>query len=167
MDKYSINIFWSDEDNGYIAVTPEFPGLSAFGNTPEEAVAEARVALKLFIETHEDEGLPLPEPQIAQQYSGQIRVRFPKSLHYQLARKAELEGNSLNLIIVNACQSAVTGEQVGQRLVSEIKKLFNENAVALASLVGFSNKPSFKEKTVTTERELIFAPGLDLKKGGN
>jgi predicted RNase H-like HicB family nuclease len=126
MNKYSFNISWSDEDEGYIAVSPEFPGLSAFGKTPEKAIAEARVALQLFIDTYEEEGLPLPVPQVAQRYSGQIRVRFPKTLHGQLARKAEAEGVSLNLVIVNACQKDVTGDQVGQQCLSEIKKLVQD-----------------------------------------
>lgn len=48
--KYSINIFWSNEDNSYIATIPEMEGLSAFGDTPEEALKEARQAAKGFIE---------------------------------------------------------------------------------------------------------------------
>lgn len=164
MNKYSVNIFWSDEDEGYIAVSPEFPGLSAFGKTPEKAIAEAQVALKLFIDTYEEEGLPLPEPQIVQRYSGQIRVRFAKSLHYQLARKAELDDTSLNSVIVNACQAVVTGEQVGQRYLGEIKRLLNDHKIALASLS--LSKPSFKEKTVTTETErTLFVPGMIFEKG--
>lgn len=168
MNKYSINIFWSDEDEGYIAVSPEFPGLSAFGKTPEKAIAEARVALQLFIDTHEEEGLPLPEPHIAQQYSGQTRVRFPKSLHYQLARRAEMDDTSLNTVIVMACQAFLSGEHSVQRFVGDMKKFFDAYKVTLAAL-GWS-KPSFKERTVSTEREIIYAPALDLKdlkKGGN
>ncbi|HWO02117.1 MAG TPA: type II toxin-antitoxin system HicB family antitoxin [Blastocatellia bacterium] len=168
MNKYSFNVFWSDEDEGFIAVSPEFPGLSAFGKTPEKAMIEAQVALQLFMETYEEEGLPLPEPHKAQQYSGQIRVRFPKSLHYQLARRAEIDETSLNSIIVSACQSFVSGDFSVRRAIGEMKKLLDDHKLALASL-GWG-RPSFKERTVSTERELVFAPGLDLKdltKGGN
>ena len=52
MDKYSINIMWTDEDEGYIATIPEFPGLSAFGESPEEAIGEAKIALAGFIEVY-------------------------------------------------------------------------------------------------------------------
>ncbi|MBS1788999.1 MAG: type II toxin-antitoxin system HicB family antitoxin [Acidobacteria bacterium] len=60
--KYSFLLHWSDEDEGYIAKCPEFPGLSAFGETPDEAIAEAQVALELMIETYQEAGQPLPEP---------------------------------------------------------------------------------------------------------
>ena len=60
--KYSFALHWSDEDEGYIAKCPEFPDLSAFGDTPREAIAEAQVALELMIETYQDAGKALPEP---------------------------------------------------------------------------------------------------------
>lgn len=60
--KYSFVLCWSDEDEGYIAKCPEFPGLSAFGETPPEAIAEAQVALELMIEAYQDSGKTLPEP---------------------------------------------------------------------------------------------------------
>jgi predicted RNase H-like HicB family nuclease len=60
--KYTIHIFWSDEDEGFIAVCDEFPGLSAFGDTRERALQEAQVALDLTIEHYRSTGQPLPEP---------------------------------------------------------------------------------------------------------
>jgi predicted RNase H-like HicB family nuclease len=62
-NKYTIQIFWSIEDEGFIAVCQEFPGLSAFGETREEALKEAQIALGLMIETYEEKGIRLPEPQ--------------------------------------------------------------------------------------------------------
>lgn len=164
INKYPFNIAWSDEDEEYVATCPAFPGLSAYGATEQEALAEGKVALGLFVESCRERGIPLPEPQVAQVYSGQTRVRFPKTLHRQLAEKAESEGMSLNLVILNACQSAITGDQVGNHYLSEIKNLFSQNQVALATMAW--NKPRFKERTATTEAERpIFAPGLDFKKG--
>lgn len=61
-NKYAIHIFWSDEDEGFIAVCNEFSGLSAFGETREQALIEAQVALESMIETYRASGLPLPEP---------------------------------------------------------------------------------------------------------
>lgn len=61
--KYAIHIFWSDEDEGFIALCDEFPGLSAFGESREEALAEAQVALDAMIETYYESGLPLPHPR--------------------------------------------------------------------------------------------------------
>ena len=62
--KYSFSLKYSHEDGGYIAESPEFPGLSAFGETPEEAINEAESVLELFIDVYGDEGKPLPEPDV-------------------------------------------------------------------------------------------------------
>ncbi len=62
-NKYAIQIFWSEEDEGFIAVCREFSGLSAFGETREEALCEAQTALDLMIESYQANGISLPEPQ--------------------------------------------------------------------------------------------------------
>jgi len=75
---YSFRVFWSEEDDAFIASCPEFPGISGIGDTAEEAVAEAKQALELAIETYRDEGWPLPDPTILESHSGQFRVRVPR-----------------------------------------------------------------------------------------
>ncbi|MBA3601402.1 MAG: type II toxin-antitoxin system HicB family antitoxin [Acidobacteria bacterium] len=62
-NRYAIQIFWSEEDEGFIAICQEFPGLSAFGETREEALREAQTALDLMIETYRENSITLPEPQ--------------------------------------------------------------------------------------------------------
>ena len=64
--KYGFDIRWSEEDGVYVAISPSFPELSAFGDTPDEALREGQAALALFIEEYEAEGVPLPEPITAQ-----------------------------------------------------------------------------------------------------
>jgi len=61
--KYAIEIFYSEEDGGYIAVVPELPGCSAFGETPEEALREVLVAIELWLEAAKKEGRPIPKPK--------------------------------------------------------------------------------------------------------
>ena len=61
-NKYSIHIFWSEEDEGFIAVCDEFPGLSAFGEMREAALNEAQNALDLMIEHYRSTGQSLPNP---------------------------------------------------------------------------------------------------------
>jgi antitoxin HicB len=107
MTKYSFTLHWSDEDEGYIVKCPEFPGLSAFGDTPDEAIAEAQIALELMIETYQESGYELPEPRKLEQYSGQFRVRIPKTLHRQAAELAEQEGVSLNAFVSTAIAARV------------------------------------------------------------
>lgn len=62
-NKYALQIFWSEDDEAFVAVCREFPGLSAFGETREEALREAQIALDLMIETYREKGISLPEPE--------------------------------------------------------------------------------------------------------
>ena len=62
MYKYAIEIFYSEEDKGYISVAPELPGCSAFGETVEEALEEIKIAIDLWIETAKKEGREIPKP---------------------------------------------------------------------------------------------------------
>jgi predicted RNase H-like HicB family nuclease len=60
---YAIEIFYSEEDNGYIAVVPELPGCSAFGKNEEEALMEVKIAMSLWLETAKQIGREIPHPQ--------------------------------------------------------------------------------------------------------
>ncbi|MDI6889484.1 MAG: type II toxin-antitoxin system HicB family antitoxin [Thermodesulfovibrionales bacterium] len=62
MYKYAIEIFYSEEDEGYIAVVPELAGCSAFGETEEAALKEIMTAIELWLETAEKEGREIPQP---------------------------------------------------------------------------------------------------------
>lgn len=55
MHKYTIGIFYSEEDKGYIAVVPELPGCSAFGETEEDALKEIKIAIDLRLEVEQAE----------------------------------------------------------------------------------------------------------------
>lgn len=60
--KHSIEIFYSEEDEGFIAVVPGLPGCSAFGKTEEKAPEEVKVAMELWIKTAKKEGRDIPQP---------------------------------------------------------------------------------------------------------
>jgi predicted RNase H-like HicB family nuclease len=62
MSDYAINVFFSEEDNGWIAEIPDLPGCSAYGDTPEQAVAEVGIAKLAWLETAVAAGLPVPAP---------------------------------------------------------------------------------------------------------
>lgn len=68
MFKYSINLVWSEHDESYVATIPEFPGLSAFGKAPEEAIKEAKTACELLIEDIIEDGEEIPKPATILQY---------------------------------------------------------------------------------------------------
>jgi len=63
MDKYEIIIYWSDEDLAFVAEVPELPGCAAHGNTHEEALANIKTAMQLWIDTAKEFGDPIPEPK--------------------------------------------------------------------------------------------------------
>jgi len=59
---YHINIFYSDEDEGYIADIPDLSYCSAFGETPIEALQELNLAKQAWLESAQAEGKPIPPP---------------------------------------------------------------------------------------------------------
>ena len=63
MKEYHINIFYSNEDGGYIADVPDLPACSAFGATPAEALREIEIAKKAWIRAARAEGKPIPKPR--------------------------------------------------------------------------------------------------------
>jgi predicted RNase H-like HicB family nuclease len=58
---YAIIVFWSEEDGGWVADVPDLKSCSAFGDTPEEAVAEVRVAMQAWLAAAREAGHPIPE----------------------------------------------------------------------------------------------------------
>ena len=62
MTDYSINVFYSEEDSGWIAEIPDLPGCSAYGDTPEQAVAEVGIAKQAWLDTAIAAGHPVPAP---------------------------------------------------------------------------------------------------------
>ena len=63
MHRYKIIIFWSSEDNLFIADVPELPGCKAHGSSPREALDNAQEAITLWINTAWDFGDSIPEPE--------------------------------------------------------------------------------------------------------
>ena len=62
MSDYSIHVFFSEEDKGWIAEIPDLPGCSAYGDTPEQAVAEVGIAKQAWLETASAADRPSPTP---------------------------------------------------------------------------------------------------------
>ena len=63
MKDYHVNLFYSEEDEGYIADIPDLKHCSAFGETQEEALREVLKAKKAWLETAKANGKPIPEPR--------------------------------------------------------------------------------------------------------
>jgi len=63
MLKYEIILYWSQEDEAFVAEVPELPGCAADGQTYHEAVANAEEVMALWIKTAKELGRPIPEPK--------------------------------------------------------------------------------------------------------
>lgn len=104
--RYPAHVFWSDDDEGYIALATDLPGCSAFGDTQDEALRELQDAIAAWIEAQRSAGNPVPAPSSpAHEYSGKFLVRMPRSLHAKLSFAAESENTSLNQYIVYVLSS--------------------------------------------------------------
>ena len=63
MSDYHINVFYSDEDGGYVADIPDLDACSAFGPTQQEALAEVELAKAAWLAAAREAGRPIPEPR--------------------------------------------------------------------------------------------------------
>ena len=119
MNKHAISIKWSDEDNGFIATIPGLKALSAFGSTREKALSELKIAAEVYFKALKEAGRPSPLPEKIVSYSGQLRLRMPKSLHLTLSNGAEDECISLNTYIV----TLLSERHIEKKLLSKIESI--------------------------------------------
>ena len=88
---------YSDESGFYyVGKIMELDGCMSDGETREEVLANLQEAMEGWIETSLDNGLDVPEPAFADNFSGKFTLRLPKTLHRRLTVEAEKEGVSLN-----------------------------------------------------------------------
>ncbi len=59
---YPINVFWSEEDEAWVADVPDLAYCSAFGDTPHEAVAEVEIAMEAWLDAAQSSGRQVPPP---------------------------------------------------------------------------------------------------------
>jgi len=97
-DGYSVNLFL-DEDGDWLAHFLEMPGISAFGDTPEAALAELEKAWRLAKRSYEENSESIPVAPSCREYSGQFNVRIGRKVHRSLAVQAAREGVSLNALV--------------------------------------------------------------------
>jgi antitoxin HicB len=107
----------SAEDwEGLFAEVVELPGCMTQADNFEELGVMITDAMRAWIETAIEEGIPIPEPRPKDDYSGKFVVRVPKSLHRELSEVAEREGVSLNAYLNTALAKAV-----GRQAISTTK----------------------------------------------
>ena len=98
-----------DEGGGYSISFPDLPGCWSDGDTPEEAIANGRDALRAWLSVAQEFG-----DQVAKPYSvvsGRFVQRVPRSLHAQLIARAKEEGVSLNTLVVSLVSQGIGRRQ--------------------------------------------------------
>jgi len=95
-DYYTYRVTWSAEDQEYVGLCAEFPGLSWLAADHEEALRGIRQLVAEVIADMRANQENIPEPVAARNYSGRFMVRIPPELHRELALEAAEAGISLN-----------------------------------------------------------------------
>lgn len=93
---YRMEIVEDRDEGGFVVSYPDLPGCITSGETIETAVANAADAKKAWLEAALEEGIPIQEPDSLEDYSGQFKLRLPRSLHRSLAEHSKREGVSMN-----------------------------------------------------------------------
>jgi len=97
-DGYGVNLFL-DDDGDWLAHFIELPNISAFAETPEDALKELETAWAGVKKSYRKHGEKVPVAPSRKKYSGQFNVRINRALHRALAVEAAREGVSLNAIV--------------------------------------------------------------------
>ena len=93
---YRLEILPDPDEGGYVARYPDLPGCITVGIKLEDVAQNAEEAKKEWLIATIESGRPVPEPISIDEYSGQFKLRLPKSLHRQLAEHSKREGVSMN-----------------------------------------------------------------------
>lgn len=93
---YTIELTPDTDEGGFVASYPDLPGCLSIGDTAEEAVANAIDAKRAWLEAALEDGIEIQEPVSLKDYSGQFKLRIPRSLHKSLAEQSRQEGVSMN-----------------------------------------------------------------------
>ena len=93
---YKMEIVPDREEGGFVISYPDLPGCLTSGETIEQAIANAEDAKKAWLEAAMEDGIEIAEPDSLNDYSGQFKLRIPKSLHRSLAEHSRREGISMN-----------------------------------------------------------------------
>ena len=93
---YRMEMIEDKEEGGFVVSYPELPGCITCGETIESAIANASDAKKAWLEAALENGLEIQKPDSLEDYSGQFKLRIPRSLHKALAEHSKREGISMN-----------------------------------------------------------------------
>ena len=93
---YKMEIIEDKYEGGFVVKYPDLPGCISCGETLENAIENAKDAKKVWIAAALEDNIEIPMPDDIDNYSGQFKLRMPKSLHKSLSEHAKREGISMN-----------------------------------------------------------------------
>ena len=93
---YRIEVIEDKEEGGFALHCPELPGCITCAETISQGFEMIEDAKKCWFEACLEDGIPIPEPNNFSNYSGQFKLRIPRSLHKTLAERSRQEGISMN-----------------------------------------------------------------------
>ncbi len=114
MERYSIRLIWSDADGAHVATCPELDDIAVVRESREDAIRDLEEMIAQTLMAYDENGWERPRPQTVSSFSGQLRLRLPRSLHERAAARSKVEGCSLNNLLV-AYIAWGLGAATGQR----------------------------------------------------
>ena len=119
---YKLEIVPDTEESGFIASYPELPGCITCSETIEDAVANAEDAKKAWFSAAIEDNIEIAKPESTESYSGQFKLRLPKTLHKTLAEDSKREGVSMN----QYCVYLLAKNSEKEHLISKKKQAVRE-----------------------------------------
>lgn len=108
-------LIFKEENENYFVEYPDLPGCMSCAPNLQKAIEMGEDAKKCWIETALEEGNEIPEPKELDDYSGNFRIRMPKTLHKNLVKKAKQEGISMNQYCIYLLSKEFEREHMGHR----------------------------------------------------
>jgi len=93
---YRVEIVEDKNEGGFALYCPELPGCMTCADSVEDGYRQIKDAQRAWLEACIEDDMPIPEPTRMDDYSGQFKLRIPKSLHRLLAQRSSEEGVSMN-----------------------------------------------------------------------
>ena len=98
---YTYRVFWSEEDQAYVATVIEFPRLSSIEDTANAALDGMRNEVEFLLGVMEKDNMDIPTPLHRREYSGKVVLRMSKEQHARVVEEAAEQGVSINQLLVS------------------------------------------------------------------
>jgi len=151
INQYTYSVFWSEEDGEYVGLCREFPSISVFGDTHEQAIQLMKEELSYIVSWMEEEGEQLPKPLKENEYSGRILLRLPKRLHKELAEHARENEVSINQFLVHLISESIFKADM-RHFVRQLGEITSEMKVLTGNMkdcMNISNTASYTENATS------------------